>query len=93
MSRDYDRLPAHAEAMIKWAMIGLMARRLAPAPAAARGNPWPPPDLFLNTLSERAGALPSSTASLSGAERRRRWSTTRSRVRRDCPCLGRCGGG
>ena len=30
MSRDYERLPAHSEAMIKWAMIGLMARRLAP---------------------------------------------------------------
>ena len=27
---DYERLPAHSEAMIKWAMIGLMTRRLAP---------------------------------------------------------------
>ena len=39
MSRDYERLPAHAEAMIKWAMIGLMARRLAPAPGR---RPWQP---------------------------------------------------
>jgi transposase len=37
MSRDYERLPAHSEAMIKWAMIGLMARRLAP-PRGRR--PW-----------------------------------------------------
>ena len=27
--RDYERLPEHHEAMIKWAMIALMARRLA----------------------------------------------------------------
>ena len=39
MSRDYERLPAHCEAMIKWAMIGLMARRLAPAPGR---RPWQP---------------------------------------------------
>ena len=39
MSRDYERLPAHAEAMIKLAMIGLMARRLAPAPGR---RPWQP---------------------------------------------------
>jgi hypothetical protein len=25
--RDYERLPAHHEAMVKWAMIALMARR------------------------------------------------------------------
>jgi transposase len=28
-ARDYERLPAHHEAMILWAMITLMARRLA----------------------------------------------------------------
>jgi transposase len=39
MSRDYERLPAHSEAMIKWAMIGLMTRRLAPAPGR---RPWQP---------------------------------------------------
>ncbi len=33
--RDYERLPEHHEAMVKWAMISLMARRLArQAPAA-----------------------------------------------------------
>lgn len=33
--RDYQRLPGHHEAMVKWAMIQLMARRLARvAPAA-----------------------------------------------------------
>ena len=39
MSRDYERLPAHSEAMIKWAMIGLMARRLAPGSGR---RPWQP---------------------------------------------------
>jgi transposase len=34
---DYERLPEHAEAMVKWTMIGLMSRRLAPAPAGVRG--------------------------------------------------------
>ncbi len=37
MSRDYERLPAHSEALIKWAMIGLMTRRLAPTPGR---RPW-----------------------------------------------------
>jgi len=31
LDHDYERLPQHSEAMIKWAMIGLMARRLEPA--------------------------------------------------------------
>jgi transposase len=39
LDRDYERLPAHAEAMVKWAMIGLMARRLAAAPGR---RPWEP---------------------------------------------------
>ena len=39
MARDYERLPTHSEAMIKWAMIGLLARRLAPA---AGRRPWQP---------------------------------------------------
>jgi transposase len=37
LDRDYERLPTHAEAMVKWAMIGLMTRRLAPAPGR---QPW-----------------------------------------------------
>lgn len=39
LDRDYERLPEHSEAMIKWSMIGLMARRLAPA---AGRRPWQP---------------------------------------------------
>jgi transposase len=34
--RDYERLPEHHEAMIKWAMIALMVRRLARQPPAAQ---------------------------------------------------------
>jgi transposase len=37
LDRDYERLPEHAEAMVKWTMIGLMTRRLAPAPGR---RPW-----------------------------------------------------
>jgi transposase len=37
LDRDYERLPEHAEAMVKWSMIGLMTRRLAPAPGR---RPW-----------------------------------------------------
>jgi transposase len=50
LNRDYERLPEHAEAMIKWIMIGLMTRRLAPATGR---HPWQPPeqpDPFPNTL-------------------------------------------
>ncbi len=32
LARDYERLPEHAEAWVKWSMIGVMARRLAPGP-------------------------------------------------------------
>ena len=39
LDRDYERLPTHSEAMVKWAMIGLMARRLAPPPGR---RPWQP---------------------------------------------------
>lgn len=39
LARDYERLPEHSEAMIKWTMIGLMARRLAPSPGR---RPWQP---------------------------------------------------
>jgi transposase len=34
--RDYERLPEHHEAMVKWAMIALMARRPARQPPAAQ---------------------------------------------------------
>ena len=39
LARDYERLPEHSEAFIKWSMIGLMTRRLAPAPGR---RPWQP---------------------------------------------------
>jgi transposase len=39
LARDYERLPEHAEAMVKWSMIALMARRLAPPPGR---RPWQP---------------------------------------------------
>jgi len=39
LGRDYERLPEHSEAMIKWSMIALMTRRLAPAPGR---RPWQP---------------------------------------------------
>ena len=35
--RDYERLPENHEAMVKWAMIGLMLNRLAPPPGP---RPW-----------------------------------------------------
>ena len=37
LAHDYERLPEHSEAMVKWAMIGLMTRRLAPTPGR---QPW-----------------------------------------------------
>lgn len=37
IDRDYERLPEHSEAMIKWAMVGVMTRRLAPTPGR---QPW-----------------------------------------------------
>jgi transposase len=35
--RDYERLPASHEAMVKWAMVALMLNRLAPPPGP---KPW-----------------------------------------------------
>lgn len=37
LDHDYERLPAHSEAFIKWATIGLMTRRLAPTSGR---RPW-----------------------------------------------------
>jgi transposase len=47
LDRDYERLPVTAEAMIKWAMIGIMNRRIAPSPGrrpSVPGNLNLPPD-------------------------------------------------
>jgi transposase len=37
LDHDYERLREHAEAMVHWAMIGIMVRRLAPTPGR---RPW-----------------------------------------------------
>jgi transposase len=37
LARDYERLPETHEAMVKWAMVGLMLNRLAPPPGP---RPW-----------------------------------------------------
>lgn len=39
LDHDYERLPEHSEAMVQWAMIGIMIRRLAPTPGR---KPWQP---------------------------------------------------
>lgn len=39
LDHDYERTVEHAEAMIKWAMVGLMTRRLSPTPGR---QPWQP---------------------------------------------------
>ncbi|WP_046776692.1 IS5 family transposase [Streptomyces yangpuensis] len=39
LARDYETRPAHAETMIRWAMIGVMVRRLARGRAAVRSGP------------------------------------------------------
>lgn len=39
LDHDYERLPATAAAWTKWAMIGIMTRRLAPGPGR---RPWQP---------------------------------------------------
>jgi len=37
LGHDYERLPAHAETMVHWAMIGIMVRGLAPTSGP---KPW-----------------------------------------------------
>jgi transposase len=39
LARDYERDPKHSEAMIRWAAINLMTRRLARGAAATRPGP------------------------------------------------------
>ena len=39
LNHDYERLPEHSDAMIKWAMIGLMTRRISPTPGRRPGQP------------------------------------------------------
>ena len=49
LGRDYERLPEHAEAMVKWSMIGLMADAWHPPPGDAPGSRLMPDDPFPNT--------------------------------------------
>lgn len=39
LARDYETSPAHSETMIRWAMIGIMVRRLTRGRPAARTGP------------------------------------------------------
>ncbi len=41
LARDYEASPAHSETMIRWAMIGIMVRRLTRTGPAARPGPRP----------------------------------------------------
>jgi hypothetical protein len=41
LARDYETSPAHSETMIRWAMIGIMVRRLTRGCPAARPGPKP----------------------------------------------------
>ena len=41
LDHDYERLPATSEAWVKWAMIGIIIRRLEPGPGR---RPWQPAD-------------------------------------------------
>ncbi len=44
LSKDYERLPEHAEAMAKWSMIGLMTRARTVPTGSTGHSPlnWPP---------------------------------------------------
>jgi hypothetical protein len=39
LARDYETSPAHSETMIRWAMIGVMVRRLTRGRPATRPGP------------------------------------------------------
>lgn len=41
LARDYEHHPAHAETMIRWAMISIMVRRLTRSGTASRPGPRP----------------------------------------------------
>ncbi|MER5793240.1 transposase [Streptomyces sp. NPDC001980] len=41
LARDYEASPAHSETMIRWAMIGIMARRLTRVGPVSRPGPRP----------------------------------------------------
>ncbi|TCR26099.1 DDE family transposase [Streptomyces sp. BK205] len=41
LARDYETIPARSETVIRWAMIGLMVRRLTRGRPATRSGPHP----------------------------------------------------
>ncbi|MFD8262951.1 transposase [Streptomyces griseoluteus] len=41
LARDYETMPARSETVIRWAMIGIMVRRLTPGSPATRPGPHP----------------------------------------------------
>lgn len=41
LARDYETSPAHSETMVRWAMIGIMVRRLTRRGPAKRSGPRP----------------------------------------------------
>ncbi|MFI9122373.1 transposase [Streptomyces bikiniensis] len=41
LARDYEQQPAHSETMIRWAVIGIMVRRLTRGRPATRPSPRP----------------------------------------------------
>jgi transposase len=49
LARDYERLPEHSEAFVKWTMIGVMTRRLAPGLGRRPWQPQTTPQTFQNT--------------------------------------------
>jgi transposase len=52
--RDYERLPAHSETMVTWAMIGIMTRRLAPTPGQRPWQPATPNNILKHVLKDPA---------------------------------------
>jgi putative transposase len=50
LSKDYERLPKHAETMVKWSMIGLMTRRPSPDPGRKPWHSGEPPNPLPNTF-------------------------------------------
>jgi hypothetical protein len=57
--RDYERLPEHHEAMVKWAMIALMGPRPArqPRPRSRPAPPWPSPSPQPHDLNYQTSQL------------------------------------
>jgi hypothetical protein len=70
--RDYERLATTHEAMVKWVMIGLMARRCNPVSAGNHGHQNWPNDPLSNTTKHRGrvGARPETNVGKVAAARK-----------------------